>query len=172
MFEGKQFNLGGLELCVLSSNLNGNKLTIYADIVVREEYNHTLEVEKLFNDISEMSDKMKISEYISEWYVNTKILLRQNVSIMVLMKKPILAGQLRKLFRAGESWHEVINVLSYSMFDCFWSGIVARNYKILAGSADKNKIPIYFQIKDQMIAKMNQEKEVIEDVIETGEIDL
>ena len=151
MFEGKQFNLGGLELCVSSSNLNGNKLTIYADIVVRDEYNHTLEVEKLFNDISEMSDKMKISEYISEWYVNTKILLMQNVSIIVLMKKQILAGQLRKLFRAGESWHEVVNVLAYSMFDEFWSGVVARQYRILAGGLDRTKIPIYYQIKDRMI---------------------
>ena len=149
--EGTEFNINGLLLSVVRSQVIGNRLEIVADIIIEDKYDNKISTQMVLEQISQCKDKMKISAIISEWFVDNKIKLRQNVSIMCMVKKDLLSAQLRKIYKAGDTWQEIVSVLAYSMFDEFWSGVVARQYRILAGGLDKTKIPIYYQIKDRMI---------------------
>jgi hypothetical protein len=156
--KGTKFHIGGLPLEVTSSQTFGQKLIIEANIITDEEYNHNLEINNLFDKIFVLTKPKEISELIVDWYIISKIKLRQNVVEISTCKKDLFSAQLRKLFRAGETWSEIVNVLSFSMFDKFWTSVVARNYRILAGGQDKSKIAIYYKIKDQLIEAQENKK--------------
>jgi len=160
-----KFHIGGLPLRIISSEMSGNQFQITAEIILSGEFNHMVEVDKLFDNIFVLTKPKDISELIVDWYIRSKIQLRQNVVELASCKRNLFAAQLRKLFRSGETWAEIVSTLSFSMFDNFWSPVVARNYRILAGGQDKDKTPIYFKVKDQMIER--QETKAPE--VETGD---
>ena len=77
--EGTEFNINGLLLSIVRSQVIGNRLEIVADIIIEEKYDNKISTQMVLEQISQCKDKMKISAIISEWFVDSKIKLSQNV---------------------------------------------------------------------------------------------
>lgn len=91
-----KFHIGGLPLRIISSEMSGNQFQITAEVILQEEYNHAMEVDKLFDNIFVLTKPKDISELIVDWYIESKVKLRQNVVELVACKRNLFAAQLRK----------------------------------------------------------------------------
>lgn len=157
--QGKLFYIDGLQMEVRQvKQIEDSQYLITCKPFLDVQFDISESTTKLIEDISETKDKIVKSEMIASWFISAKAKLKQNVAIISSLKKVVLAGEIRRLQRAGESWEDIVNVLAFSTKDVFWSENLVKCYRHLSHDNTKSGISIYNHIKNNLLASIKEEK--------------
>jgi hypothetical protein len=158
MDQGTLFVVNGTQYMILQAKLKNGQLHIVAEpfIQTKPDIKHETDIllQKIFLN---KNSKVQVSEFITDWFLTCKALLRQNSKLLIRVKKDTFAKEIRKIERDGEQWHDIIATLNYSFEDKFWSENLVKCYKRLASTTPYNAHPIYWQIKDMLMSKTSEE---------------
>lgn len=150
--QGTLFNVDGMQFKVTEHRIVGSQHVIRAEpfILIKPQLKES--TDSLFDKLKHEKHVVTCSEMIVDWFLDCKGLLLQNSGILMSVKKQLFALELRRIYRDGESWEEIVNVLLFSFDDKFWSENLLKCYKNLASNDTRSGIPVYKQIKERMLS--------------------
>lgn len=158
MDHGTLFVINGTQYTILQAKLKNGQIHIVAEpfIQTKPDIKHETSIllQKIFLN---KHSKVQVSEFITDWFLTCKALLKQNSKLLIGVKKDTFAKEIRRIERDGEQWHDIIATLSYSFEDKFWSENLVKCYKRLASTTPYNAHPIYWQIKDVLMSKTSED---------------
>lgn len=115
------------------------------------ENDHDFILETL-SKISNMPETlMKDSKIIAQAFIDYNISNGNNTESFILADCDKFSRQLRKIYKLGESWHEIINVLIWAMNDKFWTNIVPQHLHRLSTKVSTDSLSFYHKVKQAMI---------------------
>jgi hypothetical protein len=150
--QGTLFNVDGMQFKVTEHKIVGGQHIIRAEPFILIKPQLKTITDNLFDKLKHEKNVVVGSEIIVDWFLDCKGLLMQNSSILMSVKKQLFALELRRIYREGESWEEIVNVLLFSFNDKFWGENLLKCYRNLASNDTRSGIPIYKQIKAIMLS--------------------
>ena len=158
MNPGTLFVVDGTQYTIIHAKLKNGQFHIVAEPFIQAKPDIKRETDILLQKIFfSKHSKVQVSEFITDWFLTCKALLKQNSKLLIGVKKDVFAKEIRKIERNGEGWHDIIATLSYSFEDKFWSENLVKCYKRLASTTPYNTHPIYWQIKDALMSKTSED---------------
>lgn len=137
----------------------------------------------LLDELLDIESKKIISKKVIEWFINEKLKAGISIgSIARLKTEPEMAErQIRTLLRNGESIESIVETLAFWITNKWWSANVLASFissfatkKVYRNPnntfySKESEIPLYYKIKEKMIAlrQSNVEKIHIESEEET-----
>lgn len=156
--ENAVFNIDGTQYTLLHIDMVNGQYHIVAEPFIDIVPDIKYETEKLLTNIfRNKRSKIDVSNFIVNWFLTCKALLKQNVRLVSKIKKKPLAADIRRLQRDGESWHDIIATLTYSFSDKVLGRILIENYRKIYEDKDGGK-PIYFQLKEKFLNEIEKEE--------------
>lgn len=167
------FNINGTQYRLIDKSIKNGLYQIIAEPFVDVEPDIKRETENLLQNIFyNKHSKIIVSELIVDWFLLCKAKLKQNTNLLFSVKKDKFAQQLRTLERAGESWHDIIAVLSHSFHHRFWRESLINTYHKLSKPTENTGIPPYYQLKDSLEIQLSEQNPMSHQAKETQENDL
>lgn len=115
------------------------------------ENDHDFIIETLSEISNTPETLMKDSKIIAQAFIDYNISNGNNTESFILTDHDKFARQLRKIYKSGESWHEIINVLIWAMNDKFWTNIVPQHLHRLSNKVSTDAPSFYYKVKQAMI---------------------
>lgn len=149
---GTTFTIDGLQMVVTEFKTAGSQYVVRCEPFINAPFVIKNETDNLMNELVNMKSKIDISIKIAEWFILCKAKLGQNVNLLPSLNKQLFARELRSIERNGDDWHCIIAILVYSFEDIFWKENLVKCYRNLSSNNTRSGIPIYQQLKNNLIA--------------------
>lgn len=150
--KGTLFMLDGTQYSLMSMDIVNGLYQIIAEPKVDTPPDIDLETRNLLERIFyAKGSRVEISKLIVDWFLVCKGKLRQNSKLLMSVNRDVFAAELRRIQRNGESWHDIIDTLSFTFEDQFWSQKFLPCYRNISKSTNHSDIPVYNRIRDRIL---------------------
>lgn len=150
--KGTLFMLDGTQYSLMSMDIVNGLYQIIAEPKVDAPPGIDSETHKLLENIFyTKNSRVETSKLIVDWFLVCKGKLQQNSKLLMSINRDVFAAELRRVFRSGESWHDIIDTLAFTLEDQFWSQKLLPCYRNISKPTANSDTPIYNRIRDRIL---------------------